>query len=156
ALGGSDQSGVTLGMVRGYVMRQISATSKRIDDNRSAIAASTADHTARTAQMDVLRTKPVVFQSTKCTSCMTSLDLPSVHFLCKHSYHERCLGDVADRCPRCQAENQRLEDQRRAQETGARQHDAFFDKLHQAEDGFDVVASWFAKSPFAFTKLVDQ
>ncbi|KAJ1729391.1 Vacuolar protein sorting-associated protein 11 [Coemansia biformis] len=156
ALGGSEQSSVTLGMVRGYIMRQIGATSKRIEDNRSAIAASTAEHKAHSAKMEALKTKPVVFQSTKCTSCMAPLDLPSVHFLCKHSYHQRCLGDVGDSCPRCQAENQRLEDQRRAQEAGARQHDAFFDRLARAEDGFDVIASWFAKSPFAFAKLVDQ
>ncbi|KAJ2161223.1 Vacuolar protein sorting-associated protein 11 [Coemansia sp. RSA 552] len=156
ALGGSDQSGVTLGMVRGYIMRQINATTKRIDGNKAAIERYSSEHRAHTEKMDALCNKPVVFQSTKCTSCMAPLDLPSIHFLCKHSYHQRCLGDVGDSCPRCQAENQRLEDQRRSQELGAKQHDAFFDKLQQADDGFDVIASWFSKSTFAFTRLVDQ
>ncbi|KAJ2393261.1 Vacuolar protein sorting-associated protein 11 [Coemansia sp. RSA 2611] len=156
ALGGSEQSGVTLGMVRGYIMRQINATTRRIDDNTRAIDSYTAEYKAHSDKMDALKSKPIVFQSTKCTTCMAPLDLPSVHFLCKHSYHQRCLGDVGDSCPRCQADHQKLEDQRRAQEISAKQHDAFFDKLRQADDGFDVVASWFAKSPFAFTKFVDQ
>ncbi|KAJ2778235.1 Vacuolar protein sorting-associated protein 11 [Coemansia javaensis] len=156
ALGGSDQSGVTLGMVRGYIMRQIGAASNRIEYNRAAVAASAAERKALGAKLEALRTKPVVFQSTKCTSCMAPLDLPSVHFLCKHSYHQRCLGDVGDSCPRCQAENQRLEDQRQEQEAGAKQHDAFFERLRAADDGFDVVAGWFSKSPFAFARLVDQ
>ncbi|KAJ2801372.1 Vacuolar protein sorting-associated protein 11 [Coemansia guatemalensis] len=106
--------------------------------------------------MEALRSKPVVFQSTKCSSCMAPLDLPSIHFLCKHSYHQRCLGDVGDSCPRCQTDNQILEDQRRAQEQSAKQHDVFFDKLQHADDGFGLIAAWFAKSPFAFAKLVDQ
>ncbi|KAJ2610620.1 Vacuolar protein sorting-associated protein 11 [Coemansia sp. RSA 1365] len=156
ALGGSDQSGVTLGMVRGYIMRQISVTTKRIQDNKSVIASYTADYKANMEKMEALKNKPVVFQSTKCSSCMTPLDLPSIHFLCKHSYHQRCLGDVADSCPRCQSDTQLLEDQRRAQEQSAKQHDVFFDKLQHADDGFGLIASWFSKSPFAFAKLVDQ
>ncbi|KAJ1739546.1 Vacuolar protein sorting-associated protein 11 [Coemansia sp. RSA 989] len=156
ALGGSEQSGVTLGMVRGYIMRQINATTTRIQENKAAIDTYASKYAAHSEKMDTLKSKPVVFQSTKCTSCMAPLDLPSVHFLCKHSYHQRCLGDVGDSCPRCQAQNQKLEDQRRVQETSAKQHDAFFEKLQHADDGFDVIASWFAKSPFSFTKLVDQ
>ncbi|KAJ2030772.1 Vacuolar protein sorting-associated protein 11, partial [Coemansia sp. S610] len=156
ALGGSDRSGVTLGMVRGYIMRQIEASTKRIQDNEKTISSYADKYTAHHDNMDALKTKPVVFQSTKCTSCMAPLDLPSVHFLCKHSYHQRCLGDIGDSCPKCQVENQALEDQRRRQELAARQHDAFFNKLQTADDGFEVVASWFSKNPFAFTRLVDQ
>jgi hypothetical protein len=32
---------------------------------------------------------PEVFQVTRCTACGGQLDLPSVHFMCKHSYHQR-------------------------------------------------------------------
>ncbi|KAJ2880784.1 Vacuolar protein sorting-associated protein 11 [Coemansia asiatica] len=156
ALGSSEKSGVTLGMVRSYIMRQIEATAARVKDNERVIDSYTKEHALHHEQMEDLKTKPVVFQSTKCTSCMAPLDLPSIHFLCKHSYHQRCLGDVADICPKCQVENQMLEDQRRRQEIGARRHDLFFDRLNKADNGFDVIAEWFSKSPFAFTKLVDQ
>ncbi|KAJ1667144.1 Vacuolar protein sorting-associated protein 11 [Coemansia sp. RSA 1813] len=156
ALGGSERSGVTLGMVRGYIMRQLEATTARISDNEKSVSAYADEYKLHHSKMEALRTKPIVFQSTKCTSCMTPLDLPSIHFLCKHSYHQRCLGDVSDSCPRCQMENQMLEDQRRHQEINARKHSVFFDRLHNANDGFDVVAEWFSKNPFAFTKLVDQ
>ncbi|KAJ1965827.1 Vacuolar protein sorting-associated protein 11 [Dipsacomyces acuminosporus] len=156
ALGGSDKSGVTLGMVRGYIMRQIESTASRIQDNRKVIDSYVEEHKKLQENMEALQTKPVIFQSTKCTSCMAPLDLPSVHFLCKHSYHQRCLGDIGESCPKCRAENQMLEDQRRRQELNSRQHAAFFEKLQQADDGFDIVASWYSKSPFAFTKLVDQ
>jgi len=32
---------------------------------------------------------PEVFQVTRCAACGGQLDLPSVHFMCKHSYHQR-------------------------------------------------------------------
>ncbi|KAJ1900278.1 Vacuolar protein sorting-associated protein 11, partial [Kickxella alabastrina] len=156
ALGGSGKSGVTLGMVRDYIMRQIETTTTRISENKRAIASYTDEYKLHQEQMEALKTQPVVFQSTKCTSCMAPLDLPSIHFLCKHSYHQRCLGDIGESCPKCLVETQALEDQRRRQEISARRHDAFFNKLHKAEDGFDVIAECYSKSPFAFTKLVDQ
>lgn len=33
--------------------------------------------------------QPEVFQVTKCAACGGQLDLPSIHFMCKHSYHQR-------------------------------------------------------------------
>ncbi|KAJ2706987.1 Vacuolar protein sorting-associated protein 11 [Coemansia sp. IMI 203386] len=156
ALGGSENSGVTLGMVRGFITRQIDATAARIKDNERVIGSYTNEYELHHRQMHELKNNPVVFQSTKCSACMAPLDLPSVHFLCKHSYHQRCLGDVLENCPKCLVQNQVLEDQRVRQEVGARKHDLFFDKLYKADDGFDVIAEWFSKNPFAFTKLVDQ
>jgi hypothetical protein len=32
---------------------------------------------------------PQVFQVTRCAACGGQLDLPTVHFMCKHSYHQR-------------------------------------------------------------------
>lgn len=33
--------------------------------------------------------KPQIFQVRRCASCGTQLELPAVHFMCKHSYHQR-------------------------------------------------------------------
>jgi len=32
-----------------------------------------------------------VFHVTRCSQCNGQLDLPSVHFMCNHSYHQRCV-----------------------------------------------------------------
>lgn len=45
-----------------------------------------------------------IFQMNKCSACDTSLQLPAIHFLCKHSYHAHCLesySEKADYCPAC-------------------------------------------------------
>lgn len=41
------------------------------------------------AEIVELGTKPSVFQAQRCQACGLQLDLPTVHFLCKHSFHQR-------------------------------------------------------------------
>ena len=36
--------------------------------------------------------KPRVFHVTQCAACQGGLDLPAVHFMCNHSYHQRCVS----------------------------------------------------------------
>ncbi|KAI3755658.1 hypothetical protein L1987_55463 [Smallanthus sonchifolius] len=51
-----------------------------------------------------LRTNARIFQLSKCTFCTFTLDLPAVHFMCMHSFHQRCLGDNEKECPECAPE----------------------------------------------------
>lgn len=48
-----------------------------------------------------LKTQPQKFQPGKCDSCNCKLSLPSVHFMCKHSFHEHCLSDTQRQCQVC-------------------------------------------------------
>ena len=40
---------------------------------------------------------PRVFHVTRCSSCGGQLDLPSVHFMCDHSYHQRYVQSALQR-----------------------------------------------------------
>lgn len=31
----------------------------------------------------------VVFQGLRCSACNNQLELPSIHFMCQHSYHQQ-------------------------------------------------------------------
>ncbi|PIO70910.1 hypothetical protein TELCIR_07212 [Teladorsagia circumcincta] len=45
-----------------------------------------------------------VLQVNKCSACDTALQLPAVHFLCRHSYHVHCFESYSDKpdvCPAC-------------------------------------------------------
>lgn len=37
---------------------------------------------------------PRVFHVTRCSTCAGQLDLPSVHFMCNHSYHQRYVPSI--------------------------------------------------------------
>lgn len=42
-----------------------------------------------------------IFQANKCANCNLPLELPAVHFLCGHSYHQSCLTEENGGCSRC-------------------------------------------------------
>jgi hypothetical protein len=39
---------------------------------------------------------PRVFHVTRCSACGGQLDLPSIHFMCDHSYHQRSVSFVRE------------------------------------------------------------
>ena len=101
-----------------------------------------------------------VFQVTRCAACQQQLDLPSVHFMCKHSYHQRqvcsvpscnrkltnrCLPDADPECPLCSKRHAVIREIRTNQTRLADRHDLFLAEVHDAEDGFAVVTGAFGR-----------
>ena len=97
--------------------------------------------------MDELGSKPTVFQTRRCSSCGRNLDLPTVHFLCKHSFHQRCLNDVGEdaECPMCAPQNATIKAIRDRQIQAADQHDLFQSELQRSKDRFGLVSEFFGR-----------
>lgn len=97
--------------------------------------------------METLATQPVVFQSRRCQSCGGTLDLPTVHFLCRHSFHERCLNRIDNdaQCPVCAPGNATVRAIRQRQVESAGQHELFKAELQRSRDGFGVVSEFFGR-----------
>jgi len=68
---------------------------------------------------------PQVFHVTRCSSCHGQLDLPSSHFMCKDSYHQRCISENETECPLCAPAHGVIRDNRLNNEKLAHQHDHF-------------------------------
>ena len=66
-----------------------------LPQNRRLTATFRADTTAKRAELAELSAKAVTFTATRCASCGAGLDLPTVHFMCKHSFHQRCLDTAS-------------------------------------------------------------
>ncbi|KAG0233879.1 hypothetical protein BGW42_007086 [Actinomortierella wolfii] len=153
----SQTSVATIGMIKNYIGRRIEAERKQRAEDHKQIQSYRAESEAKRRETEELKTSARIFQVTKCSACGGSLDLPSVHFLCRHSYHQRCLPDSADReCPKCMVEQRTVADIRRMQEANAERHDLFLSELEDAEDGFAVVAKYFGNNTMAFAKLIDS
>lgn len=77
--------------------------------DQQLIGSYRAETQAKLRQVDELSDSdhPRVFHVTQCAACSAQLDLPSVHFMCNHSYHQRFVpcffratfqpADVVDR-----------------------------------------------------------
>ena len=104
---------------------------------------------------------PRVFHVTQCTACKGQLDLPSVHFMCNHSYHQRyvsissyyvtcsysayfsCLGEHDTECPNCARSHGMIREIRRNNERLADQHDVYLSEVK--EGGFAAVAAGYGR-----------
>lgn len=92
-----------------------------------------------------LRTNARIFQLSKCTTCTFTLDLPAVHFMCMHSFHQRCLGDNEKECPECAPEYRAVLETKRSLEQSSKNPDQFFQQVKSSKDGFSVIADYFGK-----------
>ncbi|XP_040575131.1 vacuolar protein sorting-associated protein 11 homolog [Lepeophtheirus salmonis] len=144
-------SGATLGLVRDYLLKYIESEQQVIDENQRAITEYQAETEKIKNKIDSLENGPIVFQCSKCSACSKPLDLPSVHFLCKHSFHKLCVASFSDNeneCPVCFSENKNILDIIKSQESNKTAHEAFHYQLETAQDGFSLVAEYFGRGLF--------
>jgi len=99
-------------------------------------------------EINELRTNAKIISQLKCTVCQSQLDLPAVHFLCNHSFHQRCLGDNERECPVCAPMNRKILEIKKSLAENAGQHDQFFKQLENASDGFSIVSEYFGRGIF--------
>ncbi|CAJ0917859.1 15143_t:CDS:10 [Entrophospora sp. SA101] len=151
----SRNSLATLSMVKGYMGRRIESERKETLANLKMIQNCQEETITKRKEIEELKTVARIFQVTKCSACRGSLDLPAVHFLCRHSFHQRCLPETDRECPQCAIQNREILEIRRSQEICADKHELFFDMLEKAEDGFSVIAEYFSKNTMAFAKVID-
>ena len=141
----------TMGLVKRYLSSTVERERKEIADNRRLISTYRTDTQNKQSEISTLSTEPTSFSATRCSNCGMTLDLPTVHFLCKHSFHQRCLnlpddhvGDEVE-CPICAPQNQTVRAIRRAQEESAGRHELFNDGLQRSSDKFGTIADWFGR-----------
>jgi hypothetical protein len=103
------------------------------------------DSLAMRKEVEDLRTNARIFQLSKCTACTFTLDLPAVHFMCMHSFHQRCLGDNEKECPECAPEYRSVLEMKRNLEQTSKDQDQFFRQVKSSKDGFSVIAEYFGK-----------
>jgi hypothetical protein len=71
-----------------------------------------------------LSSEAINFTSTNCSKCDDPLDLPSIHFMCKHSFHERCA--LEGHCSICEErDSKELEGMRKFLNTKPEKYDDF-------------------------------
>jgi len=100
-----------------------------------------------------LRTTAKLFQTRVCAHCERKLLLPTVHFMCMHSFHEGCLMTIDYRnreCPKCSAEHSDTLERRAQFLNQANDHEQFFKelKLDSKKKKFDTIAKYFGRGLF--------
>lgn len=136
---------LTLSVIKDYIARKLEQESKLIEEDRRAVEKYQEDTQTMRKEIEDLRTNARIFQLSKCTACTFTLDLPAVHFMCMHSFHQRCLGDNEKECPECAPEYRSVLEMKRSLEQNAKDQDRFFQQVKTSKDGFSVIAEYFGK-----------
>ncbi|KXJ86642.1 putative PEP5 protein [Microdochium bolleyi] len=169
----------TMGMIKPYLSETIARERREIAANKRQCNSFRKETAQKLDEIKELGTKPAVFQAQRCPGCGGALELPVVHFLCKHSFHQRCLkqqagtegGDGAaagdatgSECPVCSMNNSAVRAMKTRQDEWSTRHDLFKDALEkggkggagaggQAEDRFKTVAGWFGQGVMGVSTL---
>jgi len=140
----------TMGMIKTYLQQTIERERKEISTNRRIISSYRDETSTKREEIEELGSNAQYIKNTRCQACGQRLDPPAVHFLCKHSFHQRCLNvqpgeeDKAE-CPVCKQGNDTIRAIRRAQDESKDRHDMFKDALHRGNDQFGTIAEFFGR-----------
>lgn len=143
-------------VVKDYIVRRLSQENQLIAEDQRCINNYREETEKMKKEFEELRSGAKIFQLHKCTACTGPLDLPSVHFLCMHSFHLRCLGEYDKECPVCVRNNRKILEIKKSLEENSEQHEAFFRELDAASDGFEVVAKYFGRGIFSHMPSVND
>ncbi|KAF9220088.1 hypothetical protein BS17DRAFT_788227 [Gyrodon lividus] len=135
----------SVGLVKGWLMRRIKEGREEVATDQQLISSYRHETKTKLKQVEDLgdMEHSRVFHVTRCSQCNGQLDLPSIHFMCNHSYHQRCLLENETACPLCTRQHGIVQEIRRNNERLADQHDLFFAEVK--ENGFRAVAGGFGR-----------
>ncbi|KAL6570476.1 Vacuolar protein sorting-associated protein 11 [Orobanche gracilis] len=136
---------LTLSVIKDYIARKLEQESKGIEEDRVAIEKYQEETSAMRKEFQDLRTNARIFNLIKCTGCTFTLDLPAVHFMCGHSFHQRCLGENEKECPDCAPKYKAVLEVKKSLEQNSKNQDYFFQQVRNSKDGFSVIAEYFGK-----------
>lgn len=141
----SINSVATLGLIREYLVDYVSLERREIEQN-TKLATSYREETASLQKdIDMLISEPVTLnQKPQCQSCGLKLDFPAVHFICHHSFHQRCIGEEL-KCPLCTSEIDEIEALRSARAEVSQRQDLFQASLNAADDRFRVMTNFIGR-----------
>ncbi|KIX00050.1 uncharacterized protein Z518_10977 [Rhinocladiella mackenziei CBS 650.93] len=159
----SQGGAVMMGMVKAYLSDNILRERKEIQANRRLIDSYRTETASKKSELADLGSKPVVFQARRCSSCGRNLTLPTVHFMCKHSFHQECLNkpglgmneDDKVECPICKPGNDTIKAIRRQQVESTDQHDLFKAALARSNHRFGTVSEFFGRGVMGSTPTTE-
>lgn len=142
---------ITVGDMKPFMLKLISSERTEIDYNSKIAKSYREEIDKKQQQIHALTHDPLIIQHGTCSFCSTMLDLPAIHFACKHSYHQRCLGDSV-KCPLCLPELESVSAVRSSELEESAKSGVFFDSLADSKDPLRVISDYVSRGALAEKK----
>lgn len=89
-------------MLRKYLLERLKQQDEVIKKSRKKVDENLEQIGKMQTEMVELRTQAKTFSQKECTLCKKKLSLPTVHFMCGHTFHDYCVESEGRRkCPKC-------------------------------------------------------
>ena len=138
---------VTIGMMSDYLRGVFESEEAETKEINTLITSYRAETQKKSTELEELTstTIPRVFENQHCGICGGVLDLPRVHFMCKHSFHLSCLGDGDEgrECPLCTRAHEVIREVRQGNAMLS-DYNFVISELHTG-DGFQGIADLLGK-----------
>ncbi|XP_076269344.1 vacuolar protein sorting 11 isoform X2 [Rhynchophorus ferrugineus] len=154
---GTGNAEITLGHIRSYIMNEFQQENKKINETSELTNNYQRDTDKLKEQLDALKSGVTFITSSRCAACHHPLELPTIHFLCSHSFHQHCFQTFSDddnECITCRPKNISLRELLEAREYNKDLHETFHSQLEKAQDGFSVAAEYFGRGVFYNFKVL--
>ncbi|ERL88484.1 hypothetical protein D910_05870 [Dendroctonus ponderosae] len=148
---GTGNAEITLGHIRSYIMKELKQEIQKTEEMANLTRNYRKDSEKLKKHLEELKVGVTSIQGARCAACHHPLELPTIHFLCNHSFHQHCFQSFSDdesECPTCQPENKNLLDLLKARDHNKDMHETFHYQLDKAHDGFSIAAEYFGRGVF--------
>lgn len=155
-LGSSDAAEFRL--IRPFLTEHLAAQAAETEKNEKLYVHYTQEISERKAQCEKLAKEVVVVNPRLCALCGSPMELPAVHFMCGHSFHQRCLdSDNVESelltCPQCVGDVETVKALRAQQEEAGAQNAVFAQSLDTG-DRLKVIADFLGKGAMESARFV--
>ncbi|KAF5277458.1 hypothetical protein FQA39_LY18488 [Lamprigera yunnana] len=154
---GTSNSNITLAHIRSYTENELKIENEIINSDTELTSKYQDDAVKLKQELGTLKNGINIIRGSRCAACHHQLELPSIHFLCQHSYHQHCFQSFSDNeneCPACVPQNKSLLELLKAQEYNKDLHETFHSQLEKVHDGFSVAAEYFGRGVFKKVTVV--
>jgi hypothetical protein len=136
-------------VIKKYLLTRLEKQDKSIKKNTEKVEANMTKIEKMKTEIHELKTSAKNFNAKDCTLCNKKLTLPSVHFMCGHTYHDYCIeSDGKRKCPECHQKNQDVIEKKEQFAIQAKETEQFFRELDKKGAKFNVVAQYFGRGLF--------
>lgn len=156
---GTGTGDITLGHVRNYIVTELQREKTQTQNDIELTNKYKNDTKKLRELLHTLKSSTVVIQGSRCAACHHSLELPSIHFLCQHSYHQHCFQSYSEHeneCPACLPENKTLVELIRARDHNKDLNETFHSQLEKTPDGFSLAAEYFGRGVFNTVTVIRE
>lgn len=154
---GTGNADISLGHIRSYITNELQQEQKKTKEIADLTSNYRKDTDKLKELLEKLKGGIIEIRGSRCAACHHTLELPKIHFLCEHSFHQHCFQSFSDdenECPTCQPENKNLIELLKAREYNKDLHETFHSQLEKAHDGFSVVAEYLSRGVFNRYKII--